>query len=867
MFPPHSCLLALAILLSCRFAFAQTVVNSTFVDTYPGSSYWAYEDPSHWNPGEVPNNTPTKQFNVTIATFYEVEAASDVTISNLTLAGTASGFGVFNKTFTVTGTTTIQSQGQGLIEVSGVPATPAKFDAGTLSSFSDHTLRGNYYRLMGTLQFRGADIWAFRDGALELHPGSAIIDEFGNGALRNFALLDSAAVLYLYGQNVVTNAAFLNEGVLVLTWLNAPSTFTALSGLRNFEGSPKTLRGGRFELTGGTVRFDAADIVNLASTVSLGTDLGIADLAGNDGLRNLAHILPDGVLNIGRDFTTAGSFTNDGSLQLNKSTFTITGALNNFDASSHTLTGGIYDLAGSTDYYGSPGSTLKFSGADIVHNQASISLSAGKIMDLAGNDGLRNFNDNGAHGSFTVSPAQLFVAPGNFTNAGTVTLNPLSPAHDNRTVAAFQVPAGSSYTQTAGTTVNAGTITADINVLGGSFLNRSLSYYGGLPATGRVQGHVNVSNAVFVPKGSMSGNLTLGANARFHSTIGWVADSILVQGSTTLGGTLEVELTGYSFPKNSDVITILQSQGAMSGTFVNAADGARIKTSDGAGSFVVDYESNTVKLREFELSPSPATLLNISTRADLLRADEDPSGDQSVLIAGFIISGTESKKVVLRGIGPSLAKAGVSHPLPDPLLELHASDGSVILTNNDWHGAQEAEITASGLAPQDERESALVATLAPGTYTVVIRDVTGLSGTGLVEVYDISGGDKSKLANISTRGFTDATNPLIGGIIAGGPGDANVELVVRARGPRLRRAGVADALNNVVLEFRDANGSPVGSQQQVIGTPRDVPLGFGVEGGESAIRVSVPRGNYTALVWPTADDRGVALVEFYDVRQ
>lgn len=373
---------------------------------------------------------------------------------------------------------------------------------------------------------------------------------------------------------------------------------------------------------------------------------------------------------------------------------------------------------------------------------------------------------------------------------------------------------------------------------------------------------------MLVPSGTVAGNLTLGANARFHSTTGLFTDSVLIQGSTTLGGTLEVELTGYRFPASSEVFTLLQSWGPMGGTFSNAPNGARIRTTDGGGSFVVLYESNAVKLTGFELSPSPAQLLNISTRAALSSAEDDPHGDRSVLIAGFIISGAEAKKVVVRGIGPSLAKAGVSPTLLDPTLELHASDGSIITTNNDWRDTQEADLAASGLAPQDDREAALVATLAPGTYTVVIREKDGLAGTGLVEVYDISGSSNSKLANISTRGFTDAANPLIGGVIAGGPGEGNAELVVRALGPSLHFKAVVNAVSALALELRDANGNLMAFSPDTAGIPREIPSAFfPLSTGEAALRVSVPRGNYTALVLAKPERGGIALVEVYDLRQ
>jgi hypothetical protein len=231
--------------------------------------------------------------------------------------------------------------------------------------------------------------------------------------------------LYVSGKTFTVTGMFLNEGSLFLySSYPAPSSMFTAASLRNFDASTRTLSGGSFDLYAGQLRFEGADVVNLASAISLGYAGGLTDLAGTDGLRNLAHILPGGVLSTVQDFTTAGSFTNDGALVLTRATFTITGALHNFDAASRTLTGGTYALEGSTDYYGSPGATLKFSGADIVHNQASITLSAGKITDLAGNDGLRNFSDNRANGSFTVKPSQLFVAPGNFTNAGIVTLVP-----------------------------------------------------------------------------------------------------------------------------------------------------------------------------------------------------------------------------------------------------------------------------------------------------------------------------------------------------------------------------------------------------------------------------------------------------------
>ena len=107
------------------------------------------------------------------------------------------------------------------------------------------------------------------------------------------------------------------------------------------------------------------------------------------------------------------------------------------------------------------------------------------------------------------------------------------------------------------------------------------------------------------------------------------------------------------------------------------------------------------------------------------------NGD-SVLIAGFIIRGTASKKVILRAIGPSLGAAGITDTLADPVLELDEPDGTVV-TNDNWKDTQQAEIEATTIAPSNDKESAIVATLAPGAYTAIVRGKNGATGTGLVE--------------------------------------------------------------------------------------------------------------------------------------
>ncbi len=126
---------------------------------------------------------------------------------------------------------------------------------------------------------------------------------------------------------------------------------------------------------------------------------------------------------------------------------------------------------------------------------------------------------------------------------------------------------------------------------------------------------------------------------------------------------------------------------------------------------------------------SEARLANISTRGFVQTADK-------VMIGGFINQGATPMKVLLRAIGPSLAQFGVDGVLANPVLELHQPDGSVV-TNDDWKATQEADIAATGLAPADELESAILVTLpvGEGAYTAIVRGANDSTGIGLVEAY------------------------------------------------------------------------------------------------------------------------------------
>jgi uncharacterized repeat protein (TIGR03803 family) len=261
----------------------------------------------------------------------------------------------------------------------------------------------------------------------------------------------------------------------------------------------------------------------------------------------------------------------------------------------------------------------------------------------------------------------------------------------------------------------------------------------------------------------------------------------------------------------------------------------------------------------------PRDLLNISTRLQVLTGD-------NVLIGGFIITGTAPKKIIVRGIGPSLVGVGVT--LQDPVLELH--QGNITLaTNDDWKEHQ-TEVEATGVEPTNNFESAIVATLTPGAYTATLSGKNNGSGVGVVEVYDLDPGANAKLANISTRGFVDTgSNVMIGGlIVSGGSGGGSARIIVRAIGPSLSALGVPSALQDPTLELHDAGGATIASndnwrtrgdgtsQQGEIEATALMPT----NDMESALVQTLSPGSYTMIVRGANDTTGVAVVEAYTLQ-
>jgi hypothetical protein len=279
-------------------------------------------------------------------------------------------------------------------------------------------------------------------------------------------------------------------------------------------------------------------------------------------------------------------------------------------------------------------------------------------------------------------------------------------------------------------------------------------------------------------------------------------------------------------------------------------------------------DSRPNQIVKVQVATRPQQLLNIATRA---RVQADPNA----LIGGFIVTGTAPKKVVIRALGPSLGNVGVANFLPDPVLELHDSTGQLLTSNDDWQQAANATDIPVSLRPQQNAESVILTTLAPGAgYTAIVRGKGGAAGVALVEVYDLNPDDGSILGNISTRGFVGTANDvMIGGVIVGG-GTANSTVIVRGLGPSLGQAGVSNALTDPTLELHDGNGSTIasndnwktrsdGTSQQAEIEATKIPPTNDLE---SAVVTTLPAGNYTAILSGKTATTGVALIEAYNLQ-
>ena len=246
------------------------------------------------------------------------------------------------------------------------------------------------------------------------------------------------------------------------------------------------------------------------------------------------------------------------------------------------------------------------------------------------------------------------------------------------------------------------------------------------------------------------------------------------------------------------------------------------------------------------------------------------TGDNRV-IGGFIIRGQQSKRVLLLAKGPSLEAGGAPVPgrISDPVLDLRDENRVLLKENDNWKDSPERQqIEETGIAPKDDRESAILVTLPPGLYTGIMSGQNDTTGVGLVEVYDLDSGADSLLANISTRGLVGSDdNVMIGGFIAGN-NNGTTRVLIRGIGPSLSDQ-VADALTDPVVELYDGNGTALATNDNWKDSPDRAAIeATGIPPSndlESAILYSLSKADYTAVLRGRSGE-GVALIEIYNLR-
>jgi hypothetical protein len=212
--------------------------------------------------------------------------------------------------------------------------------------------------------------------------------------------------------------------------------------------------------------------------------------------------------------------------------------------------------------------------------------------------------------------------------------------------------------------------------------------------------------------------------------------------------------------------------------------------------------------------PSDARITNLSTRARV-------AGDSS-LVTGFAISGGEPRTILVRAVGPTLGVFGLNDPLAAPHLKLYDSRGAVLLENAGWSGSF---VVATAMAeagafpfPTGSADSALVATLPSGTYSVEVSDDAARGGVVLTEIYDVQkSAAGSRLTNVSTRGaVAPAGGELISGFVVSGTQPR--DFLVRGVGPALAKFNVGGVLADPALTLFGPAGTPIATNDNWSGS-------------------------------------------------
>ncbi len=387
-----------------------------------------------------------------------------------------------------------------------------------------------------------------------------------------------------------------------------------------------------------------------------------------------------------------------------------------------------------------------------------------------------------------------------------------------------------SYTITSATPADAGAYTVEVYNGAGFVTSR--------PAL------LSVANAGVVTSAPKSQAIATGATATFSVsasgtglTYQWLFNGISISGATASSYTLSNAGPGAS------------------GTFMVVVSSASAAVAEEAASLTVTTD---------------ARIVNLSIRGSVGTNNEN-------LVVGFVSSGTGSKQILVRGVGPTLASMGVSGALTSPQLTLFDQKGTTLATNSAWGGgAALSQVFTQVYAfplPANSADAAILKSLAAGSYTGHVTALNGTTGIALAELYDAdSGTPTASLVNVSGRAYVPNGNGvLVAGFVITGPSSETV--LIRGVGPSLRPYGIMNALSATKVQLFDSKGTEVtanagwGNDPWISGTGDQVKAFPMLMGSlDSALLVTIPPGSYTAQVSGINSATGVGMVEIYEVR-
>ena len=776
---------------------------------------------------------------------------------------------------------------------------------GTLDASFDPSINGTANTVVpledGSV-FVGGDFSSIQVGGAYLVGGS--FAHIGGNAVSNLALLNSDGTFNSsYGANpngVVNAIASLPSGQDVVA-----GSFTTMSGLPssylarvNADGSldgtfsapanapvnavavepnSQLLVGGSFTNIGGTAVTYLARL-----NPNGGTDPTFAPTL--NGAVDAIVLQPNGQIVVAGAFTSVNGQPEVGLARLNPN-----GSLDTtFNPGVNGTVQAVTLQVDGTFFVGGAFSTI---GGQQIENVAHL-LSSGAV------DTSFNPNPNGTVSALSVQADGKLSIGGNFTTAGGLSrallarFPSLSPVTQSITVSSDQ----STFTWTRGggaptlSSVIIAESTDGINWTNVGFANSSDGatwQITGLNPSGTNLFLVRATAVTLSSEYSSSGLLQTAFLS--NSLTSPVIDS--VPAVTALAGSpFNFTITATASPR------VFTASGLPPGLSINSSTGLISGTPTATGTYTVTvtaatYGGSATSILTLtvasstgggsQASNSSDRLLNLSSRAFL-------PGSQ-VLIAGFVISGTSQKTVLLRAVGPGLGSFGVNGYMATPLLELIGPSGNLISKNSGWGGTSAlsnafAQVGAFSLAPTSA-DSALLATLQPGGYTIHVYDPTATGGVVLAEIYDASASplsDPDRLINLSARGtVSQGDGALIGGFVVGG--SVNKSVLIRGVGPGLAAFGVTDAIPDPVLKVYDANDNLVAqngawSIQSSSGPYQAVTNAAGITSAEAtvgaftltnqndtALIVDLPPGSYTFQITSASNATGEALGEVYEL--